>query len=117
MKTPERPNSSFFKPQQIARLLLSFTGKQNDLFFSNKYIFRQLHQRLIIPDELRFRLRYKLLQDQLLELKIPGFQNDLSYQHVFLDKLDQVYRRFQTYSEYNQMVCRFLKGLKPNLCF
>jgi hypothetical protein len=63
-----------------------------------------LNQRLVVPDELRFKLRYKLIQDQLLELKIPGFQNDLSYQHVFLEKLENVYKHFKHYSEYNQMV-------------
>lgn len=56
-------------------------------------------------DELRFKLRYKLLQDQLLELNIPGFQNDLSYQHFFLDKLDVAYKRFKTCVDSNQTVC------------
>lgn len=71
---------------------------------TNLFKFRQLNQRLVVPDDLRFKLRYKLLQDQLLKLDIPGFENDLSYQHVFLEKLDSVYKQARNY-DFNLMVC------------
>ncbi|KAI6177250.1 Phosphatidylinositol 3-and 4-kinase [Aphelenchoides bicaudatus] len=89
-----------YEDSAIAKFLLHQACKNRSYAFE---LYWQLNQRLVVADELRFRLRYKLIQDQLLELNIPGFKNDLSYQHVFLDKLDSVYKRFKNYTEYNQM--------------
>jgi phosphatidylinositol-4-phosphate 3-kinase len=102
-----------YENSATAKFLLLQATKNRSFAFE---LYWQLNQRLVVSDDLRFKLRYKLLQDQLLKLNISGFNNDLSYQHVFLEKLDNVAKKARAFNDYNLMVC-FLKWVLGNFSF
>jgi hypothetical protein len=60
-----------------------------------------------MPDELRFKLRYRLIRDHLLNLNIPGLYNDISYQHRFLEELHKVYEKSITSKDIDCMVSTY----------
>lgn len=76
-----------FENSALAFFLLQHCTKDRGFAFE---LFWQLQQRVYAAKSPTFSARCQLLQQQLLELNIPGFENEIAFQQLFLDRLDRI---------------------------
>uniref|UniRef100_A0A183CBF7 Phosphatidylinositol-4-phosphate 3-kinase n=1 Tax=Globodera pallida TaxID=36090 RepID=A0A183CBF7_GLOPA len=76
-----------FENSALALFLLEQCARDRRYAFE---LYWQLHPRISNAKNPSFGARCQLLQQMLLELGIPSLDNEIAFQHLFLDRLDKV---------------------------